>query len=510
MNNTATQNSHIALSMQGISKKYFGSLAVNNVDFEVASGEVHALLGENGAGKSTLMKILAGSFDDYKGEIFIKSQPVTLHSPLEALNHGIGMVYQELSLARPLSIAENLFVGRLPHRNILIDYQKLKTDTQDCLNRVGLDLDPLLPIEAISQHEAQRIEIAKVLWHQPQILVMDEPTSSLSRDEVDLLFEIIKRLVNEGLAIVYISHHLPEIFKIADRATVLRDGKKVETLNISDVNTAQLAEMMVGRKIVESKVSKKNITKESLLEVSNLTRFGFFHNVSFNINNGELLGLAGLTGAGRTEMARCLVGIDPIDKGKITLKGKKFHPRNMHHAQQNGIVYLTEDRKTEGLALRLTCRENLLAMLIDIHSRFGVYRRKPGKGIINNLIEKLNIQPPDPEYLVGSLSGGNQQKVLLAKCLATKPRLLILDEPTRGVDIGAKILIHEVVLDLAKNGISVLIISSDLPELIKLSNRILIMRKGFINKELPQDKFNEESLLFAVNEDVIPVSNNLN
>ncbi|CEP69023.1 ABC transporter-like [Moorella glycerini] len=490
-----------ALQMKNVSKKFPGTLAVDNVDFEVYPGEVHALVGENGAGKSTLMKMLAGSFNDYTGQIYIDGKEVKLHSPAIAKANGIAMIYQELSLARALTIAENVLVGRLPVRNKwFLDNKALIQETRACLKSVELDyLDPFTPVEAISQHEAQLVEIAKALGNNPRILVMDEPTSALSREEVERLFKIIGKLKQQGLAIVYISHHLNEIFQVADRVSVMRDGRKVGTLNITDVTPEKLIEMMVGRSISQVKRAADRTTGQIILEVKNLSRYGFFHDISFCVRAGEIVGIAGLAGAGRTELGRAIGGVDPVDAGEIILAGRRIKVKNMARALQHGIAYLTEDRKTEGLALRLTVEENLLAPLIPKQSKGLIYQRQAGKGIVKKLIEDLHISPPDPSRYVGNLSGGNQQKVLLGKWLATGPRVLILDEPTRGVDIGAKVTIHTAIEKLAAQGVAMILISSDLPELVRLSDRILIMRKGHLMGEIPGKDCTEEAVLLAIN-----------
>jgi len=489
----------LALEMKHVSKRFPGTIAVDDVSFEVFAGEVHALVGENGAGKSTLMKVLAGSFDDYTGQISVKGSDVKLHSPPEAKKHGIGMIYQELSLARPISITENLLAGRLPKKGIFLDKGRARSQARELLARVGLDLDPDLPIEDISQHEAQLVEIAKVLGNGPGILVMDEPTSALSREEVDRLFEIILSLKNRGIAVVYISHHLPEIFRIADRVTVMRDGKKIATKNVADVSREEIVQMMVGRSVKEFYKRDERKIGEIRFKVSGLSRFGFFHDISFEARRGETLGICGLSGAGRSELAKVLAGLDAADEGAIELDGKPVKSRNMAEALEQGIAYLTEDRKLEGLALRLALNENVLAPIVDRLTSAAVYSKAKGAPLVARLIEELAIYPPDPERTVGNLSGGNQQKVLLAKWLASGPKVLILDEPTRGVDIGAKMTIHASIEKLAREGCTVLLISSDLPELVGLSDRVMIMRKGHFTREMSFEECSEESLLLAAN-----------
>ena len=489
-----------ALEMHEISKTFPGTLAVDRVSFEVHAGEVHALCGENGAGKSTLMKILAGSYDDYTGKITISGKEVELHTPAKAKSFGIGMIYQELSLAQPLSIAENILVGRIPKKGIFIDTVKMVREAKRCLKLVGLDhLDPLTPVEDISQHEGQLVEIAKALGNNPCVLVMDEPTSALSREEVGRLFTIIRNLKNRGIAIVYISHHLPEIFEVADRITVLRDGKKIATKLKEDITSEELVQMMIGHSVAEFYKHEDHSVAEVRLEVKNLYRNGFFHNVSFSAKKGEVLGICGLSGAGRSELAKSLVALDSRDAGEVFLDGKPFKPRTMGQSIHQGIAYLTENRKSEGLALRLDVRENTLAAIIPALSNKGFVPKGSGESSLLKLIDQLAIYPPDPSRTVGNLSGGNQQKVLLAKWMASEPKVLILDEPTRGVDIGAKMIIHDAIEDLAKQGHTIILISSDLPELVSLSNRVMVMRKGKIIREMSKDECTEESVLLAAN-----------
>lgn len=490
----------LALSMEGVSKRFPGTLAVDGVDLDVRAGEVHALMGENGAGKSTLMKILTGSFDDYTGTVRMGGKPVALHSPAAAKELGIGMVYQELSLARAISVAENLLAGRLPTGRFgLLDRAALAREARHCLEQVGLKIDPFKTVEEISQHEAQLVEIAKVLGNRPCILILDEPTSALSRDEVQRLFALIRDLKNRGLAIVYISHHLPEVFEIADRVTVMRDGRKIATRETYELTPRSLVQMMVGQDIDEFYHLREAKIGPVALEAEHLTRLGFFHDVSFQLHQGEILGLAGLSGAGRTELARSLCGLDPLDGGCVTLMDGPLPTGNYPKAVARGVVYLTEDRKQEGLFLRLSVKSNLLAALLPAHSRAGVYRANQGAPVVLRWMEELGIAASSPESGAGTLSGGSQQKVLLGKCLATQPKVLILDEPSRGVDVGAKRKIHEAVMALADGGAAVLLISSDLPELVGLSDRAIVLRNGRLIGELAKEEMSEESLLLAAN-----------
>ena len=483
-----------------MSKKYPGTLAVNSVDFEARVGEVHALMGENGAGKSTLMKILAGSFKDYTGSIFIGQKEVKLDSPAIARSYGIGMIYQELSLARPISIAENLLVGRLPRKHgFWLDRKAMVQRASHLCEKVGLDLDPLKTIEDISHHQSQLVEIAKVLGSNPCILVMDEPTSSLSREEAGRLFKIIRQLKNRGITIIYISHHLSEVFEIADRVTVMRDGEIIDTKSINEVTPPTVIQMMVGQTIDDFYVQRRPKIGEIVLDIENLTRNGFFHNVSFHARKGEILGVAGLTGAGRTEMARSMCGLDPHDSGTIEVVGKQLKKHSYSIAMEHGMLYLSEDRKMDGLFLRLSVKQNIVSAIIDRHTLCGIYSSRHENTKTTELIKKLDIMTSSASTDVSNLSGGNQQKVLLGKWIAADPTILVLDEPTRGVDIKAKIKIHNAIIELADNNRAIILISSDLPELVGLSDRVIVMRDGHLISEMQKQQLSEESVLLAMN-----------
>ncbi len=495
-----SDNIGIALRMKDVSKRYPGTLAVDSVDFEARVGEVHAIMGENGAGKSTLMKILAGSFNDYTGSIFIGQKEIKLHSPAIARAYGIGMIYQELSLARPISIAENLLVGRLPRKyGFWLDRKAMVQQASRLCEKVGLDLDPFKTIEDISHHQSQLVEIAKVLGSNPCILVMDEPTSALSREETGRLFKIIRQLKNRGITIIYISHHLAEVFEIADRVTVMRDARIIDTKSINEVTAPMVVQMMVGQTIDEFYVQRKPLIGQTILAINNLTRKGFFHNVSFHARKGEILGVAGLTGAGRTEMARSMCGLDPLDSGTIEVAGKQLKQHSYSTAMEHGMLYLSEDRKTDGLFLRLSVKQNIVSAIIDRHTRCGIYSSRHENKKTTELIRKLDIITSSASVDVSNLSGGNQQKVLLGKWIAADPTILILDEPTRGVDIKAKMKIHKAIIELADNGRAIILISSDLPELVGLSDRMVVMRDGHLISEMQKNQLSEESVLLTMN-----------
>ncbi|HIS80813.1 MAG TPA: sugar ABC transporter ATP-binding protein [Candidatus Scatomonas merdavium] len=488
--------------MRGVTKQFPGTLAVDHVDFRVKKGEVHALMGENGAGKSTLMKVLAGLFNDYTGEIYIDGEKKELHTPVMAKEAGIGMVYQELSLARRISIFENMLAGRLPKKNALfIDKKAAIEQARKSLERVGLgDLDPTINVSDISQCDAQLVEIAKVLDSNPKILVMDEPTSSLSSEEVERMFAIIRKLKAEGLAIVYISHHMAEIFEIADSVTVMRDGKKVGECPIGETNEEKLVEQMVGEPVKDFYAeTQRHISDEVVLKVEDFTRWGFFHHVNFELHKGEVLAISGLAGAGRTEIAKALIGVDEHHGGKVYLHGKEVNFKNFGEAIKAGIGYVTEDRKVLGLALTQSVADNVLSCVIDKYSHGILYSNKWQNDLVDEKINDMSVYPADRDRLVNSFSGGNQQKVLMAKWLAADVDVLILDEPTRGVDVNAKQIIHNVVKKYVEEGHAAILISSDLPEVVGLADRAVILREGHIIGEIPKEGITENSLLIAAN-----------
>jgi len=487
------------LRLSAVTKSYPGTLAVDGVDLTIRRGEVHALMGENGAGKSTLMKILAGSFDDYTGTIEIDGRVARISSPAQAKAHGIEMIHQELSLAGPLSIAENILVGRLPRRGVFLDGNAMAVEARRCLDQVGLDVNPRQAVEMLSQHEAQLVEIARALGNNPAVLVMDEPTSALSRAETNRLFAIIERLKQRGVTIIYVSHHLPEVYQIADRITVLRDGRKIATVAAEEVKPWSLVEMMIGQPAGQARIERRREPGRKRFRVRNFTRSGFFHDIRFFIRAGEILGIGGLAGAGRTELARCLSGVDPLDSGDMMLDGRYIEPTSMRACMKQGIAYLTEDRKRQGLALRLSALTNTANA---VHAKRGqLLSRRERRELFSRQAAQLQLQPAQPQRQMVQFSGGNQQKVLLGKWLATAPEVLILDEPTRGVDVGAKQVIHEKIAQLADRGKCVLLISSDLPELATLSDRVMIMRKGRFIREMSKTELSENAILLAANAD---------
>lgn len=494
-----------ALEMKHIVKRFSSFLAVNDISIQVQKGEIHAVCGENGAGKSTLMKVLAGEYPDYEGQIFINGEEIKIDSPTKAKKCGIAIIHQELGLARPITVAENIMSGALPRKKgIFLDRKTLIEKSKVYLKMVGLDyISPNALVSSLSQHEAQLVEIAKALSSNPGILIMDEPTSSLSRDEAKRLFGIIRELTAQGLAVLYISHFLSEVFEISDYITTMRDGKHVDTVKKEDTTSEAVIRNMVGKDIRDFYAERKADVGEVVLQAKSLTRYGFFKNISFEVHEGEILGICGLSGAGRSELARALVGIDVWDEGELFYQGEKIKNRSYSEAIRRNIAYLSEDRKLQGLMLNLPIGENIVSAKTVSQSKTFWYKEKEETGQVKKLMEELQVNPPNTDKITGQLSGGNQQKVLLAKWLMTNPKLLILDEPTRGVDVGAKSMIHEAVKRHVNKGNAAIIISSDLMEVGGLSDRVLILyhgcQRGIIDKE--QDNCSEVSLLMLANGD---------
>ena len=487
------------LEMRGITKGFPGVRALRGVDFDVAAGEVHALLGENGAGKSTLMKILAGAYAPDGGEIVLDGHAVHFAGPDDALAAGIVTIYQELNLVPQLSVAENIFLGDEPHigRTPMIDWPAAHRRSAELLSRVGVELDTHAAVDTYGVAKQQLVEVAKALHRTPRLIVMDEPTASLGLAEIDELFRVIGELRARGVGIVYISHRLDEIFRICNRATVMRDGAVVGTVDVANTDVATIVNMMVGRTL-EAALRAENPPPESaeVLRVAGLTRKGVFEDISFTLRRGEIYGLGGVVGAGRTEVARAIFGADPLDAGDIFIDGKLAAIRSPRDAVRAGIAMLTEDRKAEGLILGLPVRENVSLSILDRLARaFGFIPPGPERDLARGYIDDLHIRTPDGEQLTINLSGGNQQKVVLAKWLAVKPRVLIFDEPTRGVDVGAKAEIYALIRQLVGAGMAVIVISSELPELMSLSDRIGILRRGRLVIELDAGSVDEATVV---------------
>ena len=502
------------LRLEGVSKSFPGVKALDNVRLDVRKGEVHALLGENGAGKSTLMKILSGAYRRDAGEIYWEGRPIEIRSPKEAQDLGIGIIYQEFNLIPQLSIAENVWISREPLQNRslrLIDWPEMYRRTQALLDELHLALDPRRPVAGLGVAQQQMVEIAKALSLNTKLLIMDEPTSALTEREVEHLFTVIERLKARGVGIVFISHHLDEVERICDRGTILRDGAYVQTVDLQGVSQDQLIRLMVGRTLDQQFPKATTQRGPEALRVEGLRRSGTLHDVnvegmqtkgvlsdiSFTAYAGEILGIGGLVGAGRTELMRCIFGADPIDAGRIWVLGKERTLRSPEQAIAAGIGLLPEDRKQQGLILKLSVRENCaLASLKQLVSG-GLLRLRDEDRQAREYVERLRIRTPGIAQQVQFLSGGNQQKVVLAKWLASRSRVLIFDEPTRGIDVGAKVEVYNLMNALVEQGVAVIMISSEMPELLGMSDRILVMHQGRITAELTRAEATQEKVLAA-------------
>ncbi|WP_062284610.1 sugar ABC transporter ATP-binding protein [Neomoorella mulderi] len=487
------------LEMKNITKIFPGVKAIDDVTFSVKKGEVHALLGENGAGKTTLMKILAGVYRPEKGTIYLNGQKVQINSRKRAQELGIAMIFQELSVLPNLDIAGNLFLAREKKKGILLDNKQMEDEARSILEYLGLKLNPKTIVENLSVGERQLVEIARAITSNAKIIVMDEPTSALTQDEQEKLFGVIDKLKKQGTAIIYVSHRMDEIFRIADRITILRDGKKVNTVLTRDVNKKEIISMMIGEKEVVDELSKrKQHSKkfgEPLLEVEKLTGKKI-NNVSFKVRSGEILGLAGLLGSGRTEILRAICGLDNNISGNIKVDGKKYNIKSLQDALRLGIILVPEDRRNEGIIPGMSVMANLsLTALANIFPN-GIIKFKTEHHIASKNIQELNIQPCDPYKLVGKLSGGNQQKVVIGRCLNHNPKILLLDEPTQGIDIGAKAELHALFRTLAEKGMAIIIVSSELPELVSIADNVLVLYEGQVRAFLSGADIEEKKILY--------------
>ncbi len=487
------------LRLESITKTFPGVKALDGVSFGIGRGEVHALIGENGAGKSTLMHILGGVYRPDSGKMFLEGGETVFRNAREAQVRGIRVVYQELSIAPNLSAAENIYANIQPVNALgLVDRRELNRRATEMIRLFGEDIDPEIPAGDLPIGKRQVLEILKALTRNPRLVLLDEPTSSLSGVETDTLFRYIRRLREEGISFIFISHHLPEIFRIADRVTVLRDGAYQGTWPVSEVTEEFLIGRMVGRDIGDIFKERERYAgaPAPVLEVEGLGRSGGFEDVSFTIHAGEILGFAGLVGAGRTEVARSLFGLEPPERGTVRLDGAAVRIRSTGDAIRHGIGYLTEDRKVQGLCLSLTIRENVIGPSLGrFTSRLGLLRDGAVKRYAREITERFNIITPSIEQSVYQLSGGNQQKVLLGMWMGINPRVLMVDEPTRGVDVGAKEEIYAHIRELASKGVAVMLVSSDLKEILGLSDRICVMREGRIRKVFKASEATEESII---------------
>lgn len=489
--------SDVVLEMKGICKKFPGVQALQDVSFELRRGEVHALLGENGAGKSTLIKVLAGIYQPDEGEILIDGRPCVMRGAAASQAHGVSVIHQELCLVPHLSIAENIFLGRERATAGLIEREGEEREAACLLGELGLDLDPRALVEDLSVAQRQMVEIAKALSIEADILVMDEPTASLTDRETKILFDIIRRMKAEGIGIIYISHRMSELFEIADRVTVMRDGRHIGTLDIRSTTREHLIAMMVGRELAQLYARGEPELGETVLEVRDLVAPPVLDGVSFSVRAGEIVGMSGLVGAGRTETARCIFGIDRPKSGQILIGGRSAPIRDVRDAMRSGIAMAPEDRKDEGLILIGSVAHNLtLTILSEIFHGRPLGRPAYERERVERSVRDLGIKTADARQSVEDLSGGNQQKVVIAKWLATDPKLLILDEPTRGVDVGARAEIYALMDRLAQRGVAILMISSDLPEILNMSDRVLVMCRGRVVADLAKGELSQELVMY--------------
>jgi ABC-type sugar transport system ATPase subunit len=484
------------IAFKSITKRFPGVLALNGVSFEIQRGACHALIGENGAGKSTLGKILAGVYVADAGEILLDGRSINALTPLAARKLGIAMVHQELAFCPNLTVAENLCLGDLPHHAGWLDRRKMREQARAMLGEIEADFDVDLPISQLSTGQEQLVQIAAALGTKAQVIVMDEPTSSLSVGESEYLFKLLGKLKQRGITVIYVSHRMEEIFRLCDAVTVLRDGQHVATEAISATNPDRMIHQMVGRELKQytSQHLQRELGEE-LLRVENLSSPGRFNNVSFSIRANEILGFAGLVGAGRSEVAQAIFGLDEAVTGKVFVRGKELPLGSVTKALRAGIGLLPEDRKRLGLVLSMNCRENTSLAVLRRLSTLGFVRRKQERSLVQRYVERLRVKTPHMDAPIAGLSGGNQQKIALAKWLARECAVLIVDEPTRGVDVGAKAEIHHLLDELACQGLALLVISSELPEVMNLSRRIIVLRQGNVAGELARNDFSQPALL---------------
>lgn len=486
----------VLLDVRDIVKRFPGTVALSGVSLEIFKGEIHALVGENGAGKSTLMNIIGGVLQADEGEIFWNGQKVYFADTRHAQEAGIGFVHQELSLCPDVSVAENIFMGRMPVKaGGMIDYDELYKRSSEILKTLNSNISPQKQLRELNVGEQQIVEIAKALSLNCKLLILDEPTSSLTENEVEILFRLLRSLKSQGISVLYISHRLQEIFDLCDRVTVLRDGHYIMTRLVSEVTENDLILSMVGRNIDAMYPDKSEERGQLILKISNLSHADDFKNVEFELYKGEILGFAGLIGAGRSEMARAICGIDPKDSGEIYVYDQKLNISGYGDAIRNGIGYMTEDRKEQGLFLNLEVKKNISAAKLSNIANGIFIDDDREKRLAERFVTSLNIKVSSIEQPVESLSGGNQQKVMLGKWLAIEPRILIMDEPTRGIDVGAKAEIHALMRQLAEQGVGIILISSDMPEIIGMSDRVIVMHEGCISGELSGSNITEENIM---------------
>ncbi|BEP28498.1 sugar ABC transporter ATP-binding protein [Helicovermis profundi] len=483
------------LEMRSVIKTFPGVIALDNVHLNVYKGKVMALLGENGAGKSTLMKILSGVYKKTSGDIYFKGKKIEVNSPKDAQSIGIAIIHQELNLIEELSIGENIFLGREPRKYLnLVDFPKLFNESKILLESLGINENPKSKLSELSIGKKQMIEIAKALSVEAELIIMDEPTDALTDKETESLFKVINKLIEKGKSIVYISHRLKEIFEMCDDVTVIRDGKFIAESKVSDIDEEKLIEMMVGRKLSEQYPYLKQELGKVIFEVKNLNN-KFIHEINFNLKKGEILGVSGLMGSGRTELAKTIYGAIDKKKGSILVDGKEILINSEKDAILSGITYVSEDRKKDGLVLGMNVKENISLSSLKNISKFNIIDKKREIEESNNYVEKISIKTPSINQKLKNLSGGNQQKVSIAKSLLTNPKILILDEPTRGVDVGAKKEIYDLINVFKKEGMSIIMISSEIPEILGMCDRVMVMSEGKIAGFINRKNANSENII---------------
>ncbi len=484
------------IKVEGISKRFPGTKALSEVHIEVKTGEVHAIVGENGAGKSTLMNIISGVLQPDEGRIIFQGKAVRFANPNEAQSAGIGFVHQELALCQHINVSENIYMGRYETGAFgFLKRKKLYADVAELLKVFKTNIKPESKVGDLNIADQQIVEIAKAISLQCKLLILDEPTSSLSDSETEILFNIIRKLKRDGISVLYISHRIAEIFEVCDRVSVLRDGIYINTFNVKKVTPQQVVESMVGRELHDFYPEKSKEAGEKLLEVTGLSSQGVFEDINFELRRGEILGFSGLIGSGRTEVARAVCAIDSYDAGEVTYLGEKVAFATYAEAIRKGLCYLTEDRKQQGLFLNLSVKNNINAAIIDMISKYLIISKRQEADNAAEHVKKLNIKVADVEQDANSLSGGNQQKAMIAKGLSVNPAVIIMDEPTRGIDVGAKAEIHNMLRRLANSGIGVMIISSELPEIIGMCDRVVVMHEGRITGEVSAGEITEKNII---------------
>lgn len=486
------------VEMRNISKAFSGNRVLENVDFEVLPGEIHALMGENGAGKSTLIKILTGIYERDAGTVHVKGKEVHFSNPKEAEKAGIAVIHQELNIIPQLTVSENMFLGKeLTNGFGVLKTKEMKEKTTEYMNRLGISIDPDVEAGKLSVGQQQMIEIARAVAANTEVLIMDEPTAALTDREIETLFKVINSLKSQGVGIVYISHRMEEIFEICDRISILRDGQFIGTKKIKETNFDEVVQMMVGRELGERYPDRSVNPSDERLKVEGLTSKGVFENISFSLRKGEILGVAGLMGAGRTEIMEALFGYRPKQQGKVFIDGEEVQIHNPYDAIKAGIGFVTEDRKDEGLVLGLSVRENLSLPNLKIISTNGLISAKKEHEFVQDMINKFRVKTSSQEQEVKSLSGGNQQKIVIGKWLGIRPKILILDEPTRGVDVGAKKEIYQIMNELTEQGVAIIMVSSELPEILGMSDRIMVIHEGKITAIFDRRDATQEKIMQA-------------